>query len=121
MSRYCGARQQHRRADRYAHWPRSRSRGEYSLYTGTLVTLMRQPGADMEKIVKNTRLEVRKKSGSAQSPWMISALDGDVRLFDAPNQDVGEKLPVQEKSQVQIRRSRDFDPGRAGAGLCGIS
>jgi hypothetical protein len=82
---------------------------------------MRQPGADMEKIVKNTRLEVRKKSGSAQSPWMISALDGDVRLFDAPNQDVGEKLPVQEKSQVQIRRSRDFDPGRAGAGLCGIS
>src|SRR5664279_941919 len=71
--------------------------GEYSLYTGALVTLMRQPGSDMEKIVKSTRLEVRKKTGGAQSPWMISALDGEVRLFDAPNQEAGEKPPVQEK------------------------
>jgi len=91
--------------------------GDYSLYTGALVTQMRQPGFDMEKIVKNTRLEVRQKTDGAQSPWMVSALENEVRLFDAPNQEAAEKQPVQEKPQVQRRRSRDFDPGRAGAGI----
>jgi uncharacterized caspase-like protein len=91
--------------------------GDYSLYTGALVTQMRQPGTEMEKIFKTTRLEVRKKTGGAQSPWMISALESEVRLFDAPNQEAAEKQPVQEIPQGQRRRSRNFDPGRAGAGI----
>jgi len=91
--------------------------GDYSLYTGTLVTLMRQPGLDMEKIVKNARLEVRKKTDGAQSPWMISALQAEVRLFDTPNQEADENARQPQKPQSQRRRSRDVDPGRAAIGV----
>jgi len=58
--------------------------GPYSLYTGTLVTLMRQPGLDIEQIFKATRLQVNKVSTGAQTPWSSSTLAVGLKLFDAP-------------------------------------
>lgn len=55
--------------------------GDYSLFTGALVTMMRQPGIDMEQILKATRLEVNKQTSGAQTPWMVSTLEADVTLF----------------------------------------
>jgi caspase domain-containing protein len=59
--------------------------GPYSLYTGTLVTLMRQPGLDIEQIFKATRLQVNKVSTGAQTPWSSSTLAVGLKLFDAPD------------------------------------
>jgi hypothetical protein len=64
--------------------------GPYSLYTGTLVTLMRQPGLEIDQIFKGTRLQVNKVSTGAQTPWTASTLAVGVKLFDAP----GDATPV---------------------------
>lgn len=58
--------------------------GPYSLYSGTLVTLMRQPGLEIEQIFKATRLQVNKVSTGAQTPWTSSTLAVGFKLFDAP-------------------------------------
>ncbi|HEV2957265.1 MAG TPA: caspase family protein [Xanthobacteraceae bacterium] len=57
--------------------------GPYSLYTGTLVTLMRQPDLEIEQIFKATRLQVNKVATGAQTPWTASTLAVGVKLFDA--------------------------------------
>lgn len=58
--------------------------GPYSLYSGTLVTLMRQPGLEIDQIFKTTRLQVNKVSTGAQTPWSASTLAVGFKLFDAP-------------------------------------
>src|SRR5262249_9848380 len=58
--------------------------GPYSLYSGTLVTLMRQPGLEIDQIFKATRLQVNKVSTGAQTPWSSSTLAVGFKLFDAP-------------------------------------
>jgi Caspase domain len=58
--------------------------GPYSLYSGTLVTLMRQPGLEIEQIFKATRLQVNTVSTGAQTPWTSSTLAVGFKLFDAP-------------------------------------
>ncbi|HXW25950.1 MAG TPA: caspase family protein [Xanthobacteraceae bacterium] len=58
--------------------------GPYSLYSGTLVSLMRQPGLDIEQIFKATRLQVNKVSTGAQTPWSASTLAVGLTLFEAP-------------------------------------
>jgi hypothetical protein len=58
--------------------------GPYSLYTGTLVTLMRQPGLEIDQIFKAARLQVNKVSTGAQTPWSASTLAVGFKLFDAP-------------------------------------
>jgi uncharacterized caspase-like protein len=58
--------------------------GPYSLYTGTLVTLMRQPGLEIDQIFKGTRLQVNKVSTGAQTPWSASTLAVGFKLFDVP-------------------------------------
>src|SRR5438132_1350088 len=58
--------------------------GPYSLYTGTLVTLMRQPGLEIEQIFKAARVQVNKVSTGAQTPWTASTLAVGLKLFDAP-------------------------------------
>jgi len=44
---------------------------------------MRQPGLDIEQIVKGARLQVNQASAGAQVPWMITNLGVDLRLFEA--------------------------------------
>src|ERR1700751_849695 len=58
--------------------------GPYRLYTGTLVTLMRQPGLEIDQIFKATRVQVNKVSTGAQTPWTASTLAVGLKLFDAP-------------------------------------
>jgi uncharacterized caspase-like protein len=58
--------------------------GPYSLFSGTLVTLMRQPGLEIEQIFKATRVQVNKVSTGAQTPWTSSTLAVGLKLFDAP-------------------------------------
>jgi uncharacterized caspase-like protein len=60
--------------------------GEYSRYTGALVTAMRQPGLDIVDILKTAGLAVTTATRRAQAPWTASALTGALRLFDAPDQ-----------------------------------
>jgi hypothetical protein len=67
--------------------------GPYSLYTGTLVSLMRQPGLDIEQIFKATRLQVNKVSTGAQTPWSASTLAVGLTLFEAPQVGAAEPAP----------------------------
>jgi Caspase domain len=67
--------------------------GPYSLYSGTLVTLMRQPGLDIEQIFKATRLQVNKVSTGAQTPWSSSTLAVGLTLFEAPQVGAAEPAP----------------------------
>jgi hypothetical protein len=67
--------------------------GPYSLYTGTLVSLMRQPGLDIEQIFKATRLQVNKTSSGAQTPWSSSTLAVGFMLFEAPQVGAAEPAP----------------------------
>lgn len=58
--------------------------GTYSLYTQTLVTLMRQRGLELDQIFKATRYQVNRATSGRQTPWTSSALLVDVTLFSAP-------------------------------------
>jgi uncharacterized caspase-like protein len=73
--------------------------GPYSLYTGTLVSLMRQPGLDIEQIFKATRLQVNKVSTGAQTPWSSSTLAVGLTLFEAPQ--VGAAEPAAPAASPQ--------------------
>ena len=48
--------------------------GPYSLYTGTLVAGMRQPGPDIEQILTSTRIQINRVTSAAQTPWMATSL-----------------------------------------------
>jgi uncharacterized caspase-like protein len=62
------------------------SGSQYSLYTATLVTLMRQPGLDLDQIFKTARAQVNQATGGRQTPWTALGLTVDVTLFPAePN------------------------------------
>jgi uncharacterized caspase-like protein len=81
--------------------------GDYSLYTGALVTLMRQPGLDMEQIFKATRLQINQTTSGEQTPWMVSDLSVDVTLFaptaaapEATTTLSGARIPPKEERVV---------------------
>jgi uncharacterized caspase-like protein len=79
---------------------------DHSLYTETLVATMRQRGLDMEQIFKKTRLQISKKTSQAQIPWMISALDIELHLFGASNQEVAQNDSKPKKSRS--KRARNY-------------
>jgi uncharacterized caspase-like protein len=79
--------------------------GPYSLYTGTLVTLMRQPGLDIEQIFKATRLEVNRVSTAAQTPWTSSTLAVGLTLFEAPLAAAPDAVPPPPVSVPPLGRS----------------
>jgi hypothetical protein len=58
--------------------------GPNSPFAAALATLMRQPGLDIEQILKGVRVQVNEASKGTQTPWMASALSVEVKLFDAP-------------------------------------
>jgi Caspase domain len=58
--------------------------GPDSPFAAALATLMRQPGLDIEQILKGVRLQVNQASTGSQIPWMTSSLNVEVKLFDAP-------------------------------------
>ena len=77
---------------------------DHSLYTETLVAMMRQRDLDIEQIFKKTRLQISKKTSRIQIPWTISALDVELHLFGASNQkvsqsDSGPKKPRSNKTR----------------------
>jgi hypothetical protein len=79
--------------------------GDQSSYTKALVATMRQPGLDMEQIFKKTRLQISKTTSQTQIPWMISALDVEVHLFGASNQEVAQNDPKPQKSRRKQARN----------------
>src|SRR5664280_2424161 len=93
--------------------------GTYSLFTGTLVTLMRQSGLDMEQIFKTTRLQVNKQTAGAQTPWMSGDLTGDLILFGAtasaptPEQVAGTRIPPKGERDVTKEMLRSLSPDEA--------
>jgi hypothetical protein len=58
--------------------------GPYSPFATALNTVARQPGLDIEQIFKGVRLEVNQASNGTQVPYMVSGLNVEVKLFDAP-------------------------------------
>ena len=56
----------------------------YSAYTGALVTQMRQPGVDIEAVLKSTQQQISKATAGRQSPWLIGKLPAALVLFAAP-------------------------------------
>jgi uncharacterized caspase-like protein len=59
--------------------------GTHSLYTQTLLTLMRQRGLELDQIFKAARFQVHQATAGKQTPWMTSALMVDLTLFPNPN------------------------------------
>jgi len=57
------------------------SGAQYSLYTATLVSLMRQPGLDLDQIFKTARAQVNQVTGGHQTPWTAMGLAAEVTLF----------------------------------------
>jgi uncharacterized caspase-like protein len=51
--------------------------GVNGLYTAELIHAMSMPGASIERVFKQTRLEVLQKSGGMQIPWEASSLTGE--------------------------------------------
>lgn len=45
---------------------------------------MRQPGLDIEQVLKTTQLQVNKATAGAQAPWTIGNVSVELTLFDAP-------------------------------------
>ena len=58
--------------------------GPDSPFASALATLMRQPGLTIEQVLDGVRLQVNQASGGAQTPWMGSALNVEVKFFSAP-------------------------------------
>jgi hypothetical protein len=85
--------------------------GPYSLYSGTLVSLMRQPGLDIEQILKATRLQVNKVSSGAQTPWSSSTLAVGLMLFEAPQ--VGAPEPAPQAAAPQAAAPQAATPRTA--------
>lgn len=83
---------------------------DYSLYTGTLVTQMRQPGLNLERMLRNTRSEVNKATSGRQMPWTRSALPSELRLFEASDQQASEAAAAAKPPRK--RRSGGSDPIR---------
>ena len=54
-----------------------------SAYASALATLLRQPGLDISQVLDGVRLQVNQASGGAQTPWMVSTLEVEVKLFEA--------------------------------------
>jgi uncharacterized caspase-like protein len=79
---------------------------DQSLYTGALVATMRQRGLDMEQIFKKTRLQISNATSRTQIPWMISALDVELHLFRASNQEVAQNDPKPKKSRSKKARNQ---------------
>ena len=84
---------------------------DHSLYTQALVTTMRQPGLDIEQIFKKTRLETSKTTSRIQIPWMISALDVDLHLFNKTNQEVSQNDSKPKKSRSRKTRNHPVPVG----------
>ena len=83
----------------------------HSLYTEALVAMMRQPSLDMEQILKKTRLQISKKTSRIQIPWMISALDVELHLFPASNQEVAQNDSKPKKSRNKNARNHQVPIG----------
>lgn len=90
--------------------------GPNSVFTRTLVNLMRQPGLDLDRIFKAARLRVSKETADRQIPWTASALTIDVMLFAAPPAAPQPKAAEQSranKKQVHSERSQRKGTGRS--------
>jgi len=84
---------------------------DHSLYTETLVATMRQRGLDLEQIFKKTRLQISKKTSRIQTPWMMSALDTELQLFGASEQQVSQNDSNPKKSRSKNRRNQQVPIG----------
>jgi len=72
---------------------------DYSLYTGALVTQMRQPGLNIEQVFRKVRAQVSEATNGAQTPWSVSALDVAPRLFEASGVNAEANEPQQKRSR----------------------
>jgi hypothetical protein len=58
--------------------------GRNGLFTGELLTHLKQPGLTLEQVFRRTRTNVRSKSGGKQVPYEYSSVEGEDFYFVAP-------------------------------------
>ena len=58
--------------------------GTHGLYTQHLLGAMRQPGAKVEDVFKQVRVNVRRDSQGKQVPWEATSLEGDFYFTGGP-------------------------------------
>lgn len=79
--------------------------GPYSLYTATLVRLMRQTGVDLAQIFKTTQQQVQQISQGREVPWMTGNPPATIALFQAepsPVQPVTPPAPPNPPAPVPV-------------------
>ena len=87
--------------------------GTNSVFTRTLVSLMRQPGLDLDRVFKAARLQVSKETVGRQIPWTASALMVDVTLFSVPA--VAPQPKTAEQPRTKKKQVREERPHRKRA------
>jgi uncharacterized caspase-like protein len=80
--------------------------GETSIYPTALVSLMRDPGLEIDQIFRAVRLQVNQETGGAQTPWMQSSLDVEVVLFEGQPSQAAPAGPQQAAPRVPPRAPR---------------
>ena len=67
--------------------------GPYSLYTATLVRLMRQTGVDLAQIFKTTQQQVEQISQGREIPWLTGSPPATIALFQSGPSPVTPETP----------------------------
>ena len=90
-----------------------------SVFTRTLVSVMRQPGLELDRVVKATRYQVNQATAGRQTPWTASALMVDVTLFSvptaAPQPKTAEEPRTKKKEAAERPRKRTARSAPSGA------
>jgi uncharacterized caspase-like protein len=77
-----------------------------SVFTRTLISVMRQPGLELDRIVKATRYQVNQATAGRQTPWTASALMVDVTLFSALQPKKAEEPRTKKRQAAERPRKR---------------
>lgn len=83
--------------------------GKNGLFTGELVKVLETPAIPLEQVFKRTLRAVREKSGSKQTPWVASNLEGEFYFIHPPP--IADLLPppVQSKTIAPEQDSASSD------------
>ena len=82
--------------------------GDHGLYTEALLTLMKEPGLELEKVFKRVREKVLDGSGQQQTPWESNSTVGDFYFRPLTTQGLGPTVAQIEATYWEgIKDSRD--------------
>jgi formylglycine-generating enzyme required for sulfatase activity len=86
--------------------------GQNGLFTGALVSYLRQPGYSLDDVFNQVRQRVSEQSADRQIPWSTSSVVGNFYFVGGPPAVVSAKLDAAAEAWALIRnsdRAEDFD------------